>query len=93
MVRTVGLRPDIIYNIHLHENEKQQIANGSNNSKIKYQICGKKQNRYTNTQIRDRSLCFLGTGTSMKSGGTKKFYGPKPSFVVSLSCHPSAFHL
>jgi hypothetical protein len=68
------------------------MSNGRNNSKIKYQICGKKQNRYTNTQIRDRSLSFLGTGTSMKSGGAKIVLRtqtfPRSEFKLSSKCFP-----
>jgi hypothetical protein len=36
----------------------------------------------TNTQILDRSLSWLGTSTSIKSGGVKLFYGPKPPLLV-----------
>ena len=35
-----------------------------------------------NTQILDRSLSWLDTGTSMKSGGVKLVYGYKPPLLV-----------
>ena len=36
-----------------------------------------------NTPIRDRSLSWLGIGTSVKSGGVKLyFYGPRPLLLM-----------
>jgi hypothetical protein len=34
------------------------------------------------TQIYDRSLSWLGTSTSVKSGGVKLVYGPKPAILA-----------
>ena len=55
------------------ENKKKQnkTPHCPNNSKIKYQNRRKRQIDTTNTQIRDLSSSWLGTGTSIKSGGIK----------------------
>jgi hypothetical protein len=52
-----------------------------------------KQNRYSNTHIHDRSLCGLGTGTSIKSGEVKVVLWPKPQPSVRRCVHVSTFHM
>ena len=41
-----------------------------------------RRNRYPNTQIHDRLLFWLGTGTSIKSGEVKLLYGIIIKFLV-----------
>ena len=50
---------------------KNKIPHWRNSSNIKYQNVTKKDNSYPNTEIQDRSLSWLGTGTSIKCGGVK----------------------
>ena len=38
-------------------------------------------------------LSWLGTGTSIKSGGLNYFYGLKPHLFVKWCGHGSAFHM
>jgi len=49
--------------------------------------------RSHNTQIHDRSLSWLGTGTSIKVAGLNKFDEPKPALFVKWCGHASALHM
>jgi hypothetical protein len=52
----------------------------------------KMQNRYPYTQIHDCSLFWIGTGTSINSGGFKIFIEPKHPLLVKW-CGVSAFNM
>ena len=68
---------------------KNKIPHWRNSSNIKYQNVTKKDNSYPNTEIQDRSLSWLGTGTSIKCGGVKLvscrgYYFP--TYLTDFSC-------
>ena len=73
------------------ENKKQnKTPYCPNNSKIKYQNRRKRQIDTTNTQIRDLSISWFGTGTSIKSGGIKLVlwvqFSPVSEMMLSRKC-------
>jgi hypothetical protein len=46
-----------------------------------------------NTQIRDHAISWLGTGTSLKSGGVKLVSGPKITLSVKWCDDASVFYI
>jgi hypothetical protein len=61
-----------------------------NNSKSNIKIVERGKSDTTNTQIRDRSISWFGTGTSIKSGGIKlvlwvQFF-PLSEMMLSCKC-------
>jgi len=77
---------------HCRNNSK--IPHCRNNSKIKYQNHRKRSNQYPlNTQIQDRSLSWLGTSTSIKSGGVKLGLWTQTSPLSEIRGHVSVFHV
>ena len=59
-------------------------------------VRNKRQIDTLNAQIHDRSLSWIGTGTSMKSGGVKllnKWCGNAGVFDISVKCQPLQIYL
>jgi len=65
-----------------NEMRNKKIAYCQNNSKINMKIIERGKIDALNTQIHHHSLSSLGTGTSIKRGCVKLFYGPKPPLLV-----------
>lgn len=70
-----------MYNVK-QQNGRHKIPNSWNSLKTNRKIVGRSHVNTSSTQIHDRPISWLCTGTSIKSGGVTLALGARPLFLM-----------